>query len=89
MKPAQANSGASPSSRLAPVGDGATAEAGEIFMLAPQARTAVPPQWSRHHGLQRPQRVACLGDTLPDGGGGPLEQQSGRAKFGTAVRASG
>jgi hypothetical protein len=53
--PARRNSGANPLSRLAPKGNGATAEAAEIFVQAPQARTAVPLQWSRYYGLQRVQ----------------------------------
>lgn len=89
MKLARGSSWASPLLRLAQVGDGATAEAVEMFVLAPQARTAVPPQWSRHHGLQRPQGSNASGDTLPDGQGGPSEQLFRRCSFGTVVRACG
>jgi hypothetical protein len=70
-------SGANPPSRLAPVGDGATAEAAETLVLAPQARTAVPPQWSPHCGLRHPEGLCAISGRLPDR----------RRDFGTAVRA--
>jgi len=46
MKPAQGYSQGQPP-RLAPEGNGAMGEAVEMFILAPQERTAVPLQWSR------------------------------------------
>jgi hypothetical protein len=87
--PAEQNSGASHSPRPAPEGNGATAGAAEMFEPAPQARTAVPLQLSRHDGLQRTQRSPLLSGTLPDARAETSEPQFALAKFGTTVSACG
>lgn len=58
-------------------------------MLAPQAQTAVPLQWSRHYRSQRMQGSRVLSGRLPDVRQGTSEPQSVPATFGTAVCALG
>jgi hypothetical protein len=89
MTPAEQTSGASPSSKLAPVGNGATAEAAGMFMFAPQARTAVPLQWSRHHRLLHMHGSHVSSGTLPHARGETSEPQFACATFGTVVRECG
>jgi hypothetical protein len=87
VTPSPRSFGASHSSRLAPKGNGATAGAVEILPTAPQARTAVPLQWSRHHGLQRVQGPPLSSGTLPHQRGEHSEPQFAPTAFGTVVRA--